>query len=383
MKRTKIINSVAVEILYRQGTDVPANATEVIIDSSVTVIPDFCFRECHKLELVRLNQGLLKIGKGAFLGCRSLRAIEIPLSVTDVGIGAFQDCKYLRHVILKSGLTKIKRLTFCECASLERVEIPSSVTEVGMCAFKGCSNLMYVILNLGLKKIEQDAFYFCRSLGSIDIPSSVIEIGPCVFRDCRLLREVKLHEGLQKIGPMAFLNDRWLKSIEIPSSVNVLGISAFGRCTRLRQVSSNVNVGLHNIHSDAFDGCESLEVVKFPKITNRMRSLIDVGQTQVVDKVALNPSFQWSGLELLLPLEELSVENLEVTKEYFGQILDSVSYYELRFATAAIEIAFWRTDIKNEGALTIEARDACRREVPGPVKDAILQYIGNVVQLST
>ena len=46
--------------------------------------------------------------------------------------------------------------------------------------------------------------------------------------------------------------------------------------------------------------------------------------------------------------------------------------YELNDATPIIELALWKARI---GQTDDPDREACRMEVPGPVNDAILQYL--------
>lgn len=320
--------SKVVIITYRPGKDVPRYVTKVIIDSSVTEIPDFSFREYHQLEEVVFNKRLNKIGRFAFEGCRSLRLINIPSSVTEIGDRAFCKCDKLSQVILNNGLQVIQKSTFFNCPSLECIELPSTVTILREYAFDSCRDLREVILNNGLLEIEYGVFFQCWSLESIEIPSSVTKVKDGAFLDCNNIKQVLL------------------------------------------------NVGLHEIEPGAFQNCESLDVVKFPMVTNRVMSLIKVGQTEVVRKVTVGPHCQWFGRELLVSPEALSNENWETTKENFEQAIAWVSYYELREATTIVELALWKMKIEETGAATVEERDACRGEVPGPLKDAIIQYLG-------
>lgn len=47
------------------------------------------------MESVELQEGLLKIGKGAFRNCRSLCCIDIPESVLEIGEDVFEGCHNL------------------------------------------------------------------------------------------------------------------------------------------------------------------------------------------------------------------------------------------------------------------------------------------------
>ena len=82
------------------------------------------------------------------------------------------------------------------------------------------------------------------------------------------------------------------------------------------------------------------------------------------------------GGELLVSREAIRSANWKATRTQLDRVLAWVSYYELREATTTIELAFWKINIGETGAATVEERDACRGEVPGPAKDAIIQYYG-------
>ena len=52
-----------------------------------------------------------------------------------------------------------------------------------------------------------------------------------------------------------------------------------------------------------------------------------------------------------------------------------IAYFEKKEATSLFELALWKFRVNQAEANDIN-RDACRIEVPGPVKDDILQYLG-------
>ena len=72
----------------------------VDIPSSVKIIGHDAFRECHRLKVVQLHEGLLQIEPGAFCGCHSLRQIIIPASVRYIGDYCFCECKRLHNAYL-------------------------------------------------------------------------------------------------------------------------------------------------------------------------------------------------------------------------------------------------------------------------------------------
>ena len=84
---------------------------------------------------VRFDDGLQKIGDGAFRDCSSLERIELPSTVTEIGYDAFHSCRNLKEVTFNVGLKKIGDGVFHDCTSLENVKLPSTVTDIGQNAF--------------------------------------------------------------------------------------------------------------------------------------------------------------------------------------------------------------------------------------------------------
>ena len=58
-----------------------------------------------------------------------------------------------------------------------------------------------------------------------------------------------------------------------------------------------------------------------------------------------------------------------------GRITQLVSYYELKEATTTFELALWKSKFDQVDATNTTNRAAYRIEVPGPVKDTMLQYL--------
>ena len=101
----------------------PAASREVQYDipDSVTVISDWAFCECKKLNRITVPDSVKEIGEGAFCNCMLLDELEIPDSVEKI-----DDC------------------AFRGCSSLEKVIIPASVKELGWGLFDGCEHIVTV-----------------------------------------------------------------------------------------------------------------------------------------------------------------------------------------------------------------------------------------------
>ena len=101
----------------------PASSREVQYDvpDSVTIISEWAFCECKKLNRITIPDSVYEIGEGAFSNCSLLDEVEIPDSVEKI-----DDC------------------AFRGCTSLEKVVIPSSVKELGWGLFDGCEGTVTV-----------------------------------------------------------------------------------------------------------------------------------------------------------------------------------------------------------------------------------------------
>ncbi|MGN0969081.1 MAG: leucine-rich repeat protein [Oscillospiraceae bacterium] len=101
----------------------PASSREVQYDipDSVTVISDWAFSECKKLNRITIPDSVHEIGEGAFCNCVLLDEVEIPDSVIKI-----DDC------------------AFRGCVSLEKVIIPDSVVELGWGLFDSCEDIVTV-----------------------------------------------------------------------------------------------------------------------------------------------------------------------------------------------------------------------------------------------
>ena len=307
--------------------DIPKDVTIVRFHSSVMEVGDRVFEDCKQLKDVVLNEGLKKIGFRSFSHCKQLEHINLSSTVKEMGDYAFYGCSGLKDVVLNRGLQKIGQFSFHGCDNLEHITIPSTVTEIGFSAFCACM-FEIVILNEGLQTIGPASFAHCTSLQCIIIPHTVTEISDCTFHNCRNMREVDLHEGIQKIHPRAF------------------GI------------------------------CSSLERFNFPGLSTRLDTIIQASQAEAEDKVdEIRGPLERRGSEMFLSDKRLvQGRNWDILRSVFGRIDRVLTYYELREATALLELAIWKSKIDQVGENFI-SRDARRIDIPGPVKDTILQYL--------
>ena len=235
------------------------------------------------------------------------------------------------------------------------------------------------MLNEGLEKIWGHVFEKCTSLQNITIPSTAEEIGSTAFFGCTNLRIVVLKEGIQRIKSYAFVGCSLLERITIPSTVIEIDKLAFNYCTGLREVILH-NEGVQ-IDDKAFADC-ALRRFKFPSLSTRLDNIVQAGQRDIEPKMDDITAVEWRSGELSIPAFRQQREDrwgivetvVEVDKEKLDKIVRLIRYYEIKEATTLFELALWKSKIDQAEGDSAD-RGECRVEVPGPVKDTILQYL--------
>ena len=259
--------------------------------------------------------------------------------------------------MLSDGLKRIGNSVFRCCTSLQSIKIPSTVNEIGSCAFSHCTNLREVVLNDGLKRIQSNAFQKCTSLERITLPSTI-----------------------SKIDALAFWSCERLQSITIPSTITEIANRTFVDCSDLREViihNERVEIG-----DKAFSECSSLERFKIPRLSTRLNGIITAGQRDIEAKMDDISAVEWRGGELVIPAvrrEDWSVPGIaqmvtKVDKEKLKKAEGLIAYYEMKEASTLFELALWKLRLDQADDANVN-RNTYRIEVPGPVKDHILQYL--------
>lgn len=114
-----------------------------------------------------------------------------------------------------------------------------------------------------------------------------------------------------------------------------------------------------------------------------MDNVIQAGQTDIEPKMDDIPGLEWRGGELIIPAVRREIvynewrrmeDEFGVDREKLNKVERLISYYEVKEAATLFELALWKAKIKTEISSPAD-RGAYRVDVPGPVKEAILQYL--------
>lgn len=150
------------------------NLTAVVFEpgSICTSIGAFAFCTRDTLRSVQLPHGLTTIGQSAFMGA-AISSITIPSTVVKLGRSAFNGCKSLTSVTVPYGVTVLEDQTFCGCKSLVNVSLPNTLTRIGEMAFSSCYSLTEVVIPPNVTSIGSKAFFSCTKLETVKVPDRV------------------------------------------------------------------------------------------------------------------------------------------------------------------------------------------------------------------
>ena len=221
------------------------------------------FRYNTGLREVTLQEGLERIGDGAFNNCDHLESISLPDSLTGIGENAFSQCSSLKSIRFPSGVREIPESAFEDCDSLTEFVIPEGVTAIGKYAFEGCVSLTSVTIPDSVVSIGDRAFYQCECLASVEIPDSVDAFGDGVFEWCDSLASVRLSCNMNGTGSETFTGCSALEHIEIPEGITLVDAYAFYMADGLKTIT--LPESLTFIGEHAFESCESLTSVTVPE----------------------------------------------------------------------------------------------------------------------
>ena len=289
--------------------------TGKMIDSSLTSIGNYAFRNCISLESIDIPDSVEVIGTYAFNGSGLSLYAESGVIYADNWAVGFTE-ELVGNVIIRSNTVGIANYAFYQCISINSIEIPGSVKRIGRAAFYDCSELYYITLPEGLEVIEDYTFYGCHSLklktlplmlkkigrsafykcgtsyalddedtsdDTLIIPAGVEYIGDYAFYKCgqeamvgigedypaRGIDIIIIGDGVKTIGKNAFYGFVTLKKVVIGSGVTEIGEKAFYKCDMLEEVVFGSNV--KTIGEKAFYRCSALGNVALPD------SLITIG----------------------------------------------------------------------------------------------------------
>jgi hypothetical protein len=179
-----------------RGERAPRDVVRVRVDPSVTSIPAEAFSYRNQLTEVKLCEGLVEIGDGAFRWCNhSITKINIPNSLRRINDCAFSItlCCAIR---LHDGIESIGASAFAACI-FTNFRVPPLITVIPHNMLDGCTSLFSVEMPLTVE-IKDYAFSNCYCLRNVAIPPNAI-VDDNIFGGGTIISDLQLLFGSREL----------------------------------------------------------------------------------------------------------------------------------------------------------------------------------------
>lgn len=127
----------------------------------------------NAIRVVEVQNGVTKIGEGAFMGCPNLEKLNFSYatSLDTIKDSAFKNCTALKKIVWPStnNVQYLNWRVFTGCTSLKEFRVPKNVKWLNNYLFEGCTSLKCVTLPASLENIYGNAFYGCSALTDVCI----------------------------------------------------------------------------------------------------------------------------------------------------------------------------------------------------------------------
>lgn len=267
-------------------------------------------------RIIRIPEGIRRIGGEVFRDILMIEEIRIPETVEYIGPRAFHGTKWLEHqretsplvitggilldgscckgeVIIPKQVRLVCGWAFANGMGIESIKFLSDRVRVEEYAFRNCIYLKQMTLADGsvvqfrgisdrslslpaiahqavmerlncFKTDEHNVLVGCTgNISGLLVADGITAIGDRVFQDGNLLSRVYLPSTVASIGRSAFAGCKWLTCVEHAVGVEKIETMAFTGCGRLERVELSSN--LQFIGARAFEHCTSLKEILIPE----------------------------------------------------------------------------------------------------------------------
>ena len=153
-----------------------------------------------------VRDGTVTIGTNAFLACKELTEIRLPLSVTTIESGAFSGCEALASLTLHEGIQTIGYDAIDECHALTELTIPSTVTDLAN-IISMCHGLKKIVLaDSDSRTLSGGIASYCNALETVVIDAGVTALPINTLYECPSLQYVILCGVITEVDHSAFWN---------------------------------------------------------------------------------------------------------------------------------------------------------------------------------
>ena len=264
------------------------------------------------IELVKIWDGITKIGEENFRECSAIKTVYLPGTLTWVDDMAFSDCTRLADVYFDGPISDWNQITIrpyndpLTDASLHTAaalhyltdDLAWSVDDAGLLRifvtdeFMGSGDqtaipnyttyteapwyadyadvITAVHVERGVTVIGNQAFGHLSNLRGLEIDNTVLRIGNKAFSACRRLEDFTLPDSIITIGSQAFSDCSMLELLHLPDSITMILSGAFAACSNLEKVwLPNSIVG---INDSIFLNCGLLDYIEIPATVTEIKA---------------------------------------------------------------------------------------------------------------
>lgn len=245
---------------------------------------------------------LVKIGKYSFFNL-NYSQILLPDAIEEIESYAFKDCMKLETIRIPPNVTKIMSHTFENCYSLQSINISNILTKVSKNAFIGCSNKVKIFNNKNMIQNNNDGKISKMSSIITDFTDNILTIKGNGVLESNLVKEFpdkyddismtidgpteifyNAIDGKRKSTDSYISFYQNLEYIEIGSSVVTIRSDAISNIPSLKQIKfTGVNVERTFGAQSLFVGANNLKIYYCSSITPQMDKNIAWNQ-YVIDK---------------------------------------------------------------------------------------------------
>ena len=300
---------------YDSLLNIPSSVTHEGVTYTVTAVDNEAFYYQRGIREVNLPATIETIDEAAFY-LSSLSRISVQEGVQCINYGAFVDTE-ISEIHLPQSLLHIGAFAF-GYTNISRVDLPSNIDTLRRWTYIGCP-IERVVFHEGLVVIEDEAFPG-QYIDSLVFPSTLqylggnfavytypdqytsyckyaefrngsnpLVLGPHCFEGCLNLETLVLSDNIVGLGEYCFSYCS-IDTVVIPRNVSIIPAHCFSDCDSLRSVILPEH--LDTIKYGAFRGCPLL------------RSIVLPADLKYIERYALDPSVDSTGLEAICVLSE-------------------------------------------------------------------------------
>ena len=240
-------------------------------------------------------EGILAIGKDAFLSCKKLTKLQLPASVKDIPVGFLSGCCAIEKIEVaannadyiginnclirlsdacliqgckasvlpekftvngeEKSILSIAPEAFATCTTLTKINIPASVKVIVKNTFKDCVALTTVIATEPTLVIEDGAFAGCEAITNVTVTYEHIKY--FLSHTQKRLKSITITDA-EKIEASLFAGCTALQTVKLPKSFITIEKDAFRGCSALTAVLLEKDAALAEIREHAFFECTAL-----------------------------------------------------------------------------------------------------------------------------